>query len=92
MTPARVFLDETCASFVALYLIYGVGLDPRQAELIGPQIGPVLVGLSLGLVTFATSSMVPGYAGAQMNPARCFAYGIARLDMSGKYPNSLKSG
>jgi glycerol uptake facilitator-like aquaporin len=76
-------LNEIFSSFVLLYLAYGVGLDPRQAVLFGPKLGPLLVGISLGLVTFAGSGMVVGYAGAQMNPSRCFAYGIARRDMSG---------
>lgn len=64
-----------------LFLAYGVGLDPRQALLFGPRLGPLLVGMSLGLVSFASTGMAPGYTGAQMNPARCFAFGIARRDL-----------
>lgn len=45
--------------------------------------GPLLVASSLDLISFATSRIAPGYAGAQMNPARCFAYGIARRNMAG---------
>ena len=85
MSPSQVFLNEISASFVLLFLAYGVGLDPRQALIFGPKLGPVLVGSSLGLVSFATSGIAPGYAGAQMNPARCFAYGIAKRDMSSEY-------
>jgi glycerol uptake facilitator-like aquaporin len=81
-TSGQVFLNETFASFALLYLSYGVGLDPRQAVFFGPRLGPLLVGASLGLVTFATSGIADGYGGAQMNPARCFAAGIARRDMS----------
>lgn len=84
MSTGQVFLNEIIGSFVLLYLAYGVGLDPRQALFFGPRFGPLLVGVSLGLVIFATSSIAPGYQGAQMNPARCFAYGIARRDFSGK--------
>ncbi|CAM1510683.1 Fc.00g010180.m01.CDS01 [Cosmosporella sp. VM-42] len=85
ISTGQVFLNEVFASFVLLYLSYGVGLDPRQAILFGPRLGPLLVGTSLGLVTFATSGIAPGYAGAQMNPARCFAYGIARRNMSDQW-------
>ncbi|SPN96496.1 related to aquaporin [Cephalotrichum gorgonifer] len=85
MSSGQVFLSETFASFVLLYLAYGVGLDPRQALLFGPKFGPLLVGLSVGLVAFATSGMAPGYAGAQMHPARCFAFGIARRNLSGQW-------
>lgn len=72
-----------------LYLAFGVGLDPRQALLFGPRLGPLLVGISLGLVSFASSGIVPGYAGAQMNPARCFAFGIAKRDMSRTYSPTI---
>lgn len=79
----EVFLNEVFASLVLLFLSYGVGLDPRQAVVFGPRLGPLLVGSSLGILSFATSGIAPGYAGAQMNPARCFAFGVARRDMSG---------
>ncbi|PHH87314.1 hypothetical protein CDD83_9041 [Cordyceps sp. RAO-2017] len=85
MTAGRVFLAEVVGSFVLLYLSYGVGLDPRQAALFGPRLGPLLVGVTLGLVSFSTSGVAPGYAGAQMNPARCFAFGIARRDLSDQW-------
>ncbi|KAL7786977.1 aquaporin-like protein [Trichoderma ceciliae] len=81
-SPGQIYLNETFASFVLLFLSFGVGLDPRQAALFGPRMGPLLVGASLGLVSFSTSGIIPGYAGAQMNPARCLAFGIARRDMS----------
>ncbi|PTB44814.1 uncharacterized protein TrAFT101_000285 [Trichoderma asperellum] len=80
--PGQIYLNETFASFVLLFLAFGVGLDPRQAALFGPRLGPVLVGASLGLVSFSTSGIIPGYAGAQMNPAKCLGNGIARLDLS----------
>ncbi|KAK9436310.1 Aquaporin-like protein [Metarhizium brunneum] len=81
-SAGQVFLNEVAASFVILYLSYGVGLDPRQAVLFGPRLGPLLVGASLGLVSFASSGIADGYGGAQANPARCFAAAIARKDMS----------
>ncbi|KAH6607031.1 hypothetical protein Trco_003344 [Trichoderma cornu-damae] len=83
-SPGQIYLNEVFASFVLLFLSFGVGLDPRQAAIFGPRMGPLLVGASLGLVTFATSGIIPGYAGAQMNPARCFAFGIARRDMASR--------
>ncbi|KLU92697.1 hypothetical protein MAPG_11684 [Magnaporthiopsis poae ATCC 64411] len=73
VTYGQAFLNEFFSSFVLLFLAYGVGLDPRQAALFGPRLGPLLVGVSLRLVTFATSGTAPGYAGAQINPGRCFA-------------------
>jgi glycerol uptake facilitator-like aquaporin len=83
--PGRVFLNEAVCSFINLYLAFGVGLDPRQAALFGPKLGPLMVGSALGLVAFASSGAMPGSMGAQMNPARCFAYAIARQDMHGQW-------
>lgn len=84
ISEGQVFLNELFASLALLYLAYGVGLDPRQAEFFGPRMGPLLVGASLGVVAFATSGIVPGFAGAQMHPARCFGFGVAKRDMVGK--------
>jgi len=84
ITTGQVYLNEFLGSFALLYLAFGVGLDPRQAVLFGPRLGPLLVGASLGLVSFSTSGLAPGYAGAQMNPARCLAYGIVRRSMAGE--------
>lgn len=83
ISEGQVFLNEIFGSWTLLFLAFGLGLDPRQALLYGPRLGPMLVGLSLGLLTFATSGAVPGYAGAQMHPGRCFAFGVAKRDMSG---------
>ena len=85
VSSGQVLLNEVFSSFVLLYLAYGVGLDPRQAVLFGPRLGPLLVGITVGLLSFSSSGSVPGYSGAQMHPARCFAYGIARRDFSGTY-------
>jgi hypothetical protein len=84
MSNNQVFLNEISASFAILYLSYGVGLDPRQALCFGSRLGPLLVEASLGLVSFATSGIVPGYSGAQMNPARYFAFGVAKRDFTCK--------
>jgi glycerol uptake facilitator-like aquaporin len=59
------------------YLAIGTGLDPRQQVLYGRQLGPLLVGLSLGLVSCSTTGIAPGYTGASMNPTRALALAIA---------------
>lgn len=46
----------------------------------GPRLGPLFVGCALGLVSFASSGLVPGYTGAAMNPARCFAFATAKTN------------
>ncbi|KAK4100128.1 aquaporin-like protein [Parathielavia hyrcaniae] len=77
ITPGQVLLTEVMSSFTILYLAIGTGLDPRQQVLYGRQLGPLLVGLSLGIVSCATSAVAPGYTGAGMNPARAIGLAIA---------------
>lgn len=66
------------------FLAFGVGLDPRQGLLFGPKLGPFLTACALGLMAFATVGLAPGYPGAGMNPARCFAFAVARGEFSRK--------
>ncbi len=78
VTAKQALLLETVSSFAFLVLAFGVALDPRQQKLFGPLVGPLAVGSSLGIVSFASAGMVPGYTGATMNPAKCFAFAITR--------------
>lgn len=78
VTAGQALLLETVSSFAFLVLAFGVALDPRQQKLFGPLVGPLAVGCSLGLVSFASAGLVPGFTGASMNPARCFAFAITR--------------
>jgi len=66
------FTVEFMGSLLMLFIAFGVGLDPRQAELFGPALGPVLVGFAAGSTTLSFAFSKPGYGGASMNPARCF--------------------
>ena len=85
VTAGQALLTEIISSFILLYLAYGLALDPRQAKLFGPLAGPLAVGFSLGLTSFATAGLVPGYTGASMNPARCFAFAITRREFSSQW-------
>lgn len=66
------FVVELMATFILLFFAFGVGLDPRQKQTVGPTLGPFLVGLALGSLSFGTAFTRFGYGGASMNPARCF--------------------
>jgi glycerol uptake facilitator-like aquaporin len=70
--PGEAFILETLSSLTLVFLAFGVGLDPRQKTVYGPALGPILIGLALGLCIFATGFSRDGYTGACMNPARCF--------------------
>lgn len=82
ITEAQVYLIESMLCFCAVFLSFGVGLDPRQAKVFGPRLGPFLVACILGLIGFASVGIVDGYPGAGVNPARCFAFAVARGDFS----------
>lgn len=72
VTAGQAFVLETMTCLSLIFLAFGMGLDPRQKTVYGPALGPVLIGFALGLCTFATGAVKNGYAGACMNPARCF--------------------
>lgn len=63
---------EFVFTVLLLFFAFGVGLDPRQAQTIGPKLAPFLVGLALGVLSFGSGYSRYGYGGASINPARCF--------------------
>ncbi|KAK0109206.1 hypothetical protein ONS96_003029 [Cadophora gregata f. sp. sojae] len=76
----QAYLIESMTTFIMLFLAFGVGLDPRCGQTFGPKMGPLLVGCVLGLTAFSTVGIAEGFPGANMNPARCFAFAVARKD------------
>lgn len=66
------FAVEFMTCTILLFFAFGVGLDPRQRQAVGPTLGPFLVGLSLASLSFGTGYARYGYGGASLNPARCF--------------------
>jgi len=72
VTAGEAVVLETMTCLSIIFLAFGIGLDPRQKAVFGPALGPFLIGLALGLCTFVTSTVKPGYTGASLNPARCF--------------------
>ncbi|KAM7197325.1 aquaporin-like protein [Naviculisporaceae sp. PSN 640] len=77
ISPGQALITETMSALSLLILAIGNGLDPRQQALYGHRLGPLLVGLSMGLVTCAGTGVVPGYTGPGVNPARGIALAIA---------------
>ncbi|KAF5856360.1 hypothetical protein ETB97_007492 [Aspergillus alliaceus] len=71
------FLLEFIFSLVLIFLSFGVGLDPRQGSIYGAALSPFLVGMTLGVLSWGSSFTRSGYAGASLNPARCFGVYVA---------------
>ncbi|CAI6015217.1 unnamed protein product, partial [Clonostachys chloroleuca] len=67
----EAFVIELVSTTILLFLAFGLGLDPRQAQVVGPTLAPFLVGLSFGTLAFATAYTRYGYGGPSFNPARC---------------------
>lgn len=73
MDPSQVsagsaFAIEFVTDMALILLSFGVGLDPRQKGVFGPTLGPVFVGVSLGVCIFSTGIIRPGYTGFCMFP------------------------
>lgn len=68
----QAFVLEFMCTLTLIFIAFGVALNPRQERIYGPALAPWLVGLTLGLLSWGSAYEKPGYAGASMNPARCF--------------------
>ncbi|ETN37091.1 uncharacterized protein HMPREF1541_08081 [Cyphellophora europaea CBS 101466] len=71
-TVGSAFVTEFVGSLSLIILVFGVALDPRNKAVLGPVLGPFLVGSTLGVLSFGLSFGKEGYGGPSMNPARCF--------------------
>ncbi|KAL3455807.1 aquaporin-like protein [Aspergillus heterothallicus] len=72
VSVGSAFTIEATTDFALVFLAFGVGLDPRQRQVFGPALGPILIGVIVGMCTFFTGISREGYTGFSGNPARCF--------------------
>jgi hypothetical protein len=63
VSAGNAFAIEFTTDFALIFLSFGVGLDPRQRSVFGPALGPILVGVVLGMCTFVTGFSRIGYTG-----------------------------
>ncbi|KAJ5666337.1 MIP transporter [Penicillium maclennaniae] len=73
----EAFLLEFIFCLLLIFLSFGVGLDPRQGTIYGPALSPFLVGMVLFGVSWSSAFTRAGFAGASVNPARCFGVYVA---------------
>lgn len=78
-TAQALWLEIFC-TFVFLFASIWMAYDHRQAKALGHVTVLSIVGLVLGLLVFISTTVTAkkGYAGAGMNPARCFGAAIVR--------------
>ncbi|PON83402.1 Major intrinsic protein [Trema orientale] len=71
---------EILCTFVVLWASVWMAFDHRQAQALGSVTVLSIVGIVVGLLVFisATVTGAKGYAGAGMNPARCFGAALVR--------------
>lgn len=60
----QAYVLESGTSLAVIFLSFGVGLDPRQSQVLGAALSPALVGLTVGLASFATGFVKDGWYGA----------------------------
>lgn len=63
VSVGSAFAIEFTTDFALIFLSFGVGLDPRQRSVFGPALGPIFVGIVLGMCTFVTGFSRIGYTG-----------------------------
>ncbi|XP_071930652.1 uncharacterized protein [Coffea arabica] len=80
LEAAQAFWLEAFCSFVFLFASIWILFDHRQRNSIGMIRVFSIIGIVLGLLVFVSTTVTAtkGYAGAGMNPARCFGAAVVR--------------
>ncbi|PLW10673.1 hypothetical protein PCANC_22650 [Puccinia coronata f. sp. avenae] len=85
-TLKQAFALEFMAALILIFLLNGTGLAHQQIKKYGNRLSPVLFGLSVGLIAFATSGFANthAYIGSSGYPNICFglAAGIMQFQSS----------
>ncbi|XP_002971144.2 probable aquaporin TIP1-2 [Selaginella moellendorffii] len=71
LSIGSAFVAESMFTFVLMFVVANLALDPFQGRAFGAILPPSFIGAAAGLLIFASGGLVVGYSGAGMNPARC---------------------
>lgn len=64
VSAQQALVLEFICCLTLIFLSFGIGLDPRQLQVYGAVLSPWLVGLTLGVISWASAFARPGYGGA----------------------------
>eukprot|EP00128_Syssomonas_multiformis_P015045 Colp12_sorted_trinity150504_noHs@2091 len=89
LSTSQALAIEFFFSMGFLFVIYGMAFNLRQREIFGPVLPPIFIGITLGLIIFASSSLAASpFTGAGVNPPLClgtaWAYHATHLSGSSK--------
>ena len=72
LEPKQALAIEFFFSMAMLYTVYGTAFNLRQREIYGAVLPPLLIGITLALIIFASASLAPApFTGAGANPSLC---------------------
>lgn len=71
-TLGSAFATEFTVSLALIFIIFGIGYDPRNREILGPTLGPFLIGCFIGVINLGFGFPKYGYGGPGLYPTRCF--------------------
>ncbi|CAI9104688.1 OLC1v1003412C1 [Oldenlandia corymbosa var. corymbosa] len=80
LETAQAFWLEIFCSFIFLFASIWIAYDHRQRQRLGLLTVFSIIGIVIGLLVFVSTTVTAtkGYAGAGINPARCFGAAVVR--------------
>lgn len=72
VTVGTAFAIEYTVGLALIIIAFGVGFDPRNRDILGAILGPLFLGLLVGVLNLGFGFPKQGYGGPSLHPGRCF--------------------
>jgi glycerol uptake facilitator-like aquaporin len=83
-TYEQMFVLEFMCCIIYLFSVYGTAFNPRQGEIFGQILPPILIGMTLGTLIYLSNSLGgAGFTGAGLNPSLCSGTNLAYVQIPG---------